>query len=124
MWKGKRKNRKAKLSEKHMEFVETYLATWNASKAALAAYPDVKHPAQLWYELKNTQKIKEYIIENSVEIADIQMDIIRDPKMPAAVRNDAIKFRLWVAGVNEKEEDDRGVSIDNITINIQWKKST
>mgnify|MGYP003538602517 CR=1 FL=1 len=39
--------------------------------------------------------------------------------MPAAVRNDAIKFRLWVAGIkDETEPDDAGSSIQTVIIKI------
>ena len=57
------------------------------------------------------------------ECLDIQMDLIRNEKTPAAVRNAAIVDRLnrmWIG--KEKEESDEFTGVGEVTITIKHKK--
>ena len=109
---------KTKITESQKVFAEEYAATGNAKEAALKAYPDTKFPAQVGYQTKNSNAVKEYIMSTADKCARIQMQMIESKKTPAAVRNDAIKFRLEVAGVKEREEDPVGLSIGTVVIKI------
>lgn len=107
------------MSKKQKIFADEYAATGNAKAAAMKAYPETNFPSQMAYELKKKEEVREYIALTAQKCAEIQMEIIVDKDMPAAVRNDAIKFRLGVAGIkDETEPDDAGSSIQTVIIKI------
>lgn len=117
--KGKRGRYKdGKLTESQLKFAKEYAATGNAALAVTKAYPMSKNPKQQGYELKKLKKIQEYIIDSGLYCAEVQMQMIMDDKTPAAVRNDAIKYRLSAIGVGKAEEGDEGGSIGEIVIRI------
>ena len=125
--------RKKKLSEKQKAFVDHYLKTMNATESYRASKGILDKPelwsawdAGNWRYIKNTEKVKQYlnekILSNADELLDIQMDIIRDEKMPPAVRHDAIKDRLnrlWIG--KEKDEWTDFAGIWEVTITIKHK---
>lgn len=107
-----------RLTEKQLTFAKEYAATGNAAAAALKAYPDTQNPKQMGYTLKNKVEIREYIATTAYKCAQIQMEMIESEDTPAAVRNDAIKFRLNAVGIGEEEADDSGASIQTVIIKI------
>jgi phage terminase small subunit len=99
--------RKKKLTEKQKEFVDAYLATGgNGSEAIRRVYGEVKQAGAMAYQMKSKIAVMNAIEEGAMECADIQMEMIRSSKTPAAVRNDAIKYRLSAVGVGKEEKDD------------------
>lgn len=124
---------KKKLSENQKAFVDHYLKTGNATESYRASRGILDKP-ELWSKwdngnariTKNTERVREYLSEkiasNADELLDIQMDIIRDEKMPPAVRHDAIKDRLNRLGVGrEKEESSEFTGVWEVTITIKHK---
>lgn len=115
--------KKLKLTKVQYEFVQKYLATGNATQALRDAKGwDIKeNDNKIAYSMKNNTRINQYIQETAMECAEIQFEqIIRNPKAPMAVRNDAIKDRLnraWV-GV-QKEEDKPNMFVGNMTITVE-----
>lgn len=124
---------KKKLSEKQKVFVDHYLKTRNATESYRASKWILDKP-ELWTQwdngnariTKNIERVKQYLQEKMAveaeECLEIQMDIIRDEKMPPAVRHDAIKDRLnrlWVG--REKEENTDFTGIWEVTITIKHK---
>ena len=77
--------------------------------------------------MKRKEKVKAYLMEkimtDAAECLDIQMDLIRNEKTPAAVRNAAIVDRLnrmWIG--KEKEESNEFQGIWEVTITIKHKQ--
>lgn len=125
---------KKKLSVKQKAFVDHYLKTMNATESYRASKGILDKP-ELWSKwdnwngnyLKNTDKVKQYlnekILSNADELLDIQMDIIRNEKMPPAVRHDAIKDRLnrlWIGKDRDEWTDFTGIW--EVTITIKHKQ--
>lgn len=124
---------KKKLSEKQKAFVDHYIKTRNATESYRASKWTLDKP-ELWTQwdngnariTKNIQRVREYLQEKMAveaeECLEIQMEMIRDEKMPPAVRHDAIKDRLnrlWVG--REKEESSEYTGIWEVTITIKHK---
>lgn len=124
---------KKKLSEKEKLFVDHYLKTMNATESYRASKGILDKP-ELWSvndcgngrHTKNVERVKAYlnekILSSADELLDIQMDIIRDEKMPPAVRHDAIKDRLnrmWIG--RDKEDNTDFTGIWEVTITIKHK---
>jgi phage terminase small subunit len=109
---------KAELTESQKVFADMYLQTGDAKASAIEAYPNTRYPAQVGFQAKNSAAVKEYIASTADRCARIQMEMIESKKTPAAVRNDAIKFRLEVAGVKDKEDDVVGLSIGTVVIKV------
>ena len=119
------KHNKHSLTDKMQVFAEE-IAKWASGKdAVIKAYgEDVKYPAQFAYALRSKPQIQKFLMEQCWELLDIQMEMITNKKTPAAVRNDAIKFRLNAAGIG-KEDDaptDKSFSIGDIHINVVQPK--
>ena len=117
---------KYKLTEKQKVFVDTYLATGNNTMAYRAAKWTLENKEEWkvsdwpnWWLAKQNPKILAYIHETAMECAQIQMDIIRDDKMPPAVRNDAIKDRLNRAWIWREEQQWASTFVENMTITIE-----
>jgi phage terminase small subunit len=117
-WKNPTKRLPEGITEPQKVFAVNYAKTLDAKNSAKLAYPTTKYPAEMGYALKQKQWVKDYISSTMMECAEIQMDMILDKKTPAAVRHDAIKFRLTAGGVAAPEEQETGVSIGDITINV------
>ena len=127
---------KKKLTEKQKTFVDHYLKTMNATESYRASKgildkPDLWSPGDTGNArtIKNNERVKQYlhekILTSADELLDIQMDIIRNDKMPPAVRMDWIKDRLnrmWVW--REKEESTDFTGIWEVTITIKHKQPT
>lgn len=125
---------KKKLTYKEKAFVDEYLRSHNSTAAFRAAKWTLANPEEYLdsdrsngSQLRRKEKIKEYLMEkimtDAAECLDIQMDLIRNTKIPAAVRHDAIKDRLnrmWVG--KEKEESNEFTGIGEVTITIKHKK--
>lgn len=107
---------KKKLTEKQKVFVDHYLKTMNATESYRASKWILDKP-DLWSRwdtgngrsIKNMERVKQYlnekILTSADELLDIQMDIIKNEKMPPAVRMDWIKDRLNRLGIwKEKDE--------------------
>lgn len=112
------KKEKREMTPSQKVFADKYLETGDAKEAAIEAYPNTKYPAQVGFQAKNCEAVKEYISSTADRCAKIQMEMIESKKTPAAVRNDAIKFRLEVAGVKERDDDVAGVSIGTVVIRV------
>ena len=124
---------KKKLTEKQKTFVDHYLKTMNATESYRASKgildkPDLWSPGDTGNArtIKNNERVKQYlnekILSSADELLDIQMDIIRNDKMPPAVRHDAIKDRLnrlWIG--KEKDEWTDFAGIWEVTITIKHK---
>lgn len=124
---------KKKLTEKQKTFVDHYLKTMNATESYRASKgildkPDLWSPGDTGNArtIKNNERVKQYlhekILTSADELLDIQMDIIRNDKMPPAVRMDWIKDRLnrmWIG--REKEESTDFTGIWEVTITIKHK---
>lgn len=124
---------KKKLTEKQKVFVDHYLKTMNATESYRASKwildkPDLRSTGDTGNArtIKNNEKVKQYlnekILSSADELLDIQMDIIRNDKMPPAVRMDWIKDRLnrmWVG--RDKEESTDFTGIWEVTITIKHK---
>ena len=79
--------------------------------------------------MKNNEKVKEYLLEKIASDADIcldmQMEMIMNEDIPAAVRMDWIKDRLNRLGVGkQKEENQWFTGIGEVTITIKHKQPT
>lgn len=125
---------KKKLTYKEKAFVDEYLESHNASAAYRASKWTLANPEEWvdsdrpnWMMMKRKEKIKAYLMEKIMtdadECLDIQMDLIRNEKTPAAVRNAAIVDRLnrmWIG--KEKEESNEFQWIWEVTITIKHKK--
>ena len=125
---------KKKLTEKQKTFVDHYLKTMNATESYRASKwildkPDLRSTGDTGNArtIKNNEKVKQYlnekILSSADELLDIQMDIIRNDKMPPAVRMDWIKDRLnrmWVW--RDKEESTDFTGIWEVTITIKHKQ--
>lgn len=128
---------KKKLTEKQKAFADEYLRTfnpetwmWNATAAFRASKGTlddkslwVASDRANWMAMKNLDKMKEYLEEKMIseaeECLDIQMWMIRDEKVPAAVRTTNIIDRLnriWVGKRKEEENDFTGIWEITITI--------
>ena len=112
------KAKKLGFTKKQYQFVQAYLKSGNASQAIRET--DWWGDTALASRMKNNTRINLYIQETAQECAEIQFnEIIRNPKAPMAVRNDAIKDRLNRAGVGvEKEEEKGNMFVGNMTIQI------
>lgn len=124
---------KKKLTEKQKTFVDHYLKTMNATESYRASKgildkPDLWSPGDTGNArtIKNNERVKQYlhekILTSADELLDIQMDIIRNDKMPPAVRMDWIKDRLnrmWIG--REKDESTDFTGIWEVTITIKHK---
>ena len=125
---------KKKLTYKEKAFVDEYLDSHNASAAYRASKGTLANPEEWldsdrsnWMMMKRKEKIKAYLMEKIMtdadECLDIQMDLIRNEKTPAAVRNAAIVDRLnrmWIG--KEKEESNEFQWIWEVTITIKHKQ--
>ena len=125
---------KKKLTEKQKTFVDHYLKTMNATESYRASKgildkPDLWSPGDTGNArtIKNNERVKQYlhekILTSADELLDIQMDIIRNDKMPPAVRMDWIKDRLnrmWIG--REKDENTDFTGIWEVTITIKHKQ--
>ena len=137
-WKYKGSDKlavKKGLTEKQKAFVDEYLQSHNASAAYRAAKGTLNNPEEWlpsdrgnWHIMRNLDKVKDYLlakISSDAELClDIQMDMIQNEDIPAAVRMDWIKDRLnrlWVW--KQKEEDTWFGGIWEVTITIKHKQS-
>ena len=136
-WKYKGSDKlavKKGLTEKQKAFVDEYLQSHNASAAYRAAKGTLNNPKEWlpsdrgnWHIMRNLDKVKDYLlakISSDAELClDIQMDMIQNEDIPAAVRMDWIKDRLnrlWVG--KQKEEDTWFGGIGEVTITIKHKQ--
>ena len=115
--------KKLKLTKVQYDFVQSYLATGNATQALRdAKWGDIgEYGVQQAAQMKNNTRINLYIQDTAMECAEIQFEqIIKNPKAPMAVRNDAIKDRLTRAGVGvDKNEEKGNMFVGNMTITIE-----
>lgn len=137
-WKYKWPDRlavKKWLTEKQKAFVDEYLQSHNATAAYRAAkgtlgnreeWVDSDRPN--WMQMKKLDKVKEYLIQKLADDAELclelQMEMIQNEDVPAAVRMDWIKDRLnrlWVG--KQKEENQWFSGIWEVTITIKHKKA-
>ena len=138
-WKYKWPDRlavKKWLTEKQKAFVDEYLQSHNATAAYRAAkgtlgnreeWIDSDRPN--WMQMKKLEKVKEYLIQKLADDAELclelQMEMIQNEDIPAAVRMDWIKDRLnrlWVG--KQKEENQWFSGIWEVTITIKHKQPT
>jgi len=138
-WKYKWPDRlavKKGLTEKQKAFVDEYLQSHNATAAYRAAkgtlgnreeWIDSDRPN--WMQMKKVEKVKEYLIQKLADDAELclelQMEMIQNEDIPAAVRMDWIKDRLnrlWVG--KQKEESTDFTGIWEVTITIKHKQPT
>ena len=138
-WKYKWPDRlavKKWLTEKQKAFVDEYLQSHNATAAYRAAkgtlgnreeWIDSDRPN--WMQMKKVEKVKEYLIQKLADDAELclelQMEMIQNEDIPAAVRMDWIKDRLnrlWVG--KQKEENQWFTGIWEVTITIKHKQPT
>ena len=136
-WKYKWPDRlavKKWLTEKQKAFVDEYLQSHNATAAYRAAkgtlgnreeWIDSDRPN--WMQMKKVEKVKEYLIQKLADDAELclelQMEMIQNEDIPAAVRMDWIKDRLnrlWVG--KQKEESTDFTGIWEVTITIKHKQ--
>ncbi len=113
--------KKLKLSKLQYDFIQNYLSTGNATKALRDAKWEItEYDTQKASRMKDNTRINMYIQETAMECAEIQFnEIIKNPKAPMAVRNDAIKDRLTRAWVGAKDEEDRSnMYVGNVNIVI------
>ena len=122
------------LTEKQKAFVDEYLQSHNASAAYRAAKGTLNNPEQWipsdranWHIMKDNEKVKEYLLAKIASDAeaclDMQMEMIMNEDIPAAVRMDWIKDRLnrlWVW--KQKEESQWFSWIGEVTITIKHKR--
>lgn len=121
------------LTEKQKAFVDEYLQSHNASAAYRAAKGTLNNPEEWlpsdrgnWHIMRNLDKVKDYLlakISSDAELClDIQMDMIQNEDIPAAVRMDWIKDRLNRLWVGKQKEEDAWFSwIWEVTITIKHK---
>ena len=138
-WKYKGSDKlavKKGLTEKQKAFVDEYLQSHNATAAYRAAkgtlgnreeWVDSDRPN--WMQMKKVEKVKEYLIQKLADDAELclelQMEMIQNEDIPAAVRMDWIKDRLnrlWVG--KQKEENQWFSGIWEVTITIKHKQPT
>lgn len=138
-WKYKWPDRlavKKWLTEKQKAFVDEYLQSHNATAAYRAAkgtlgnreeWIDSDRPN--WMQMKKVEKVKEYLIQKLADDAELclelQMEMIQNEDIPAAVRMDWIKDRLnrlWVG--KQKEENTEISGVGEVTITIKHKQPT
>lgn len=136
-WKYKWPDRlavKKWLTEKQKAFVDEYLQSHNATAAYRAAkgtlgnreeWIDSDRPN--WMQMKKVEKVKEYLIQKLADDAELclelQMEMIQNEDIPAAVRMDWIKDRLNRLGVGkQKEESTDFTGIWEVTITIKHKQ--
>ena len=136
-WKYKGSDKlavKKGLTEKQKAFVDEYLQSHNASAAYRAAKGTLDKPEEWlpsdrsnWFIMRNLDKVKDYLlakISSDAELClNIQMDMIQNEDIPAAVRMDGIKDRLnrlWVG--KQKEENWWFTWIWEVTITIKHKQ--
>lgn len=135
-WKYKGSDRlavKKGLTEKQKAFVDEYLQSHNASAAYRAAKGTLDRPEEWiasdrgnWHIMRNNDKVREYLLEKIALDADVcldmQMEMIMNQDIPAAVRMDWIKDRLNRLGVGkQKEESTDFTGIWEVTITIKHK---
>lgn len=137
-WKYKWPDRlavKKKLTEKQKAFVDEYLQSHNATAAYRAAKGTLNTKEERvawdrsnWMKMKNLDKVKDYLIQKLADDAELclemQMELIQNEDVPAAVRMDWIKDRLnrlWVW--KQKEENQWFSWIWEVTITIKHKKA-
>lgn len=127
---------KKKLTEKQKAFVDEYLQSHNATAAYRAAKGTLNNREERtdwdrpnWMRMKNLDKVKDYLLAKIASDADfcldLQMEMIQNEDIPAAVRMDWIKDRLnrlWVG--KQKEESSDFVGIWEVTITIKHKQPT
>ena len=135
-WKYKGSDRlavKKGLTEKQKAFVDEYLQSHNASAAYRAAKGTLWTPEEWlpsdrgnWHIMRNLDKVKDYLMEKialDAEVClDMQMEMIQNEDIPAAVRMDWIKDRLnrlWIG--KEKEDSQWFTGIGEVTITIKHK---
>ena len=124
---------KKKLTEKQKAFVDEYLQSHNATAAYRAAKGTLNNREERtdwdrpnWMRMKNLDKVKDYLLAKIASDADfcldLQMEMIQNEDIPAAVRMDWIKDRLnrlWVG--RQKEESTDFTGIWEVTITIKHK---
>lgn len=127
---------KKKLTEKQKAFVDEYLQSHNATAAYRAAKGTLNNREERtdwdrpnWMRMKNLDKVKDYLLAKIASDADfcldLQMEMIQNEDIPAAVRMDWIKDRLNRLGVGkQKEESSDFVGIWEVTITIKHKQPT
>lgn len=127
---------KKKLTEKQKAFVDEYLQSHNATAAYRAAKWTLNNREERtdwdrpnWMRMKNLDKVKDYLLAKIASDADfcldLQMEMIQNEDIPAAVRMDWIKDRLnrlWVG--KQKEENQWFTGIWEVTITIKHKQPT
>ena len=136
-WKYKGSDKlavKKGLTEKQKAFVDEYLQSHNASAAYRAAKGTLSTPEQWipsdranWHIMKDNEKVKEYLLAKIASDAeaclDIQMEMIKNEDIPAAVRMDWIKDRLNRLWVGKQKEESQWFSwIGEVTITIKHKR--
>ena len=136
-WKYKGSDKlamKKGLTEKQKAFVDEYLQSHNASAAYRAAKGTLNTPEEWlpsdrgnWHIMRNLDKVKDYLLakisSDAEKCLDIQMDMIQNEDIPAAVRMDGIKDRLNRLGVGkQKEENQWFTGIGEVTITIKHKQ--
>ena len=138
-WKYKWPDRlavKKWLTEKQKAFVDEYLQSHNATAAYRAAkgtlgtreeWIDSDRPN--WMQMKKVEKVKEYLIQKLADDAELclelQMEMIQNEDIPAAVRMDWIKDRLNRLWVGKQKEENQWFSwIWEVTITIKHKQPT
>lgn len=136
-WKYKWPDRlavKKGLTEKQKAFVDEYLQSHNATAAYRAAKGTLGNREERidsdrpnWMQMKKVEKVKEYLIQKLADDAELclelQMEMIQNEDIPAAVRMDWIKDRLnrlWVG--KQKEESTDFTGIWEVTITIKHKQ--
>lgn len=138
-WKYKWPDRlavKKGLTEKQKAFVDEYLQSHNATAAYRAAkgtlnVKDERVPWDRanWMKMKNLDKVKDYLIQKLADDAELclelQMEMIQNEDIPAAVRMDWIKDRLNRLGVGKQKEENTEISgVGEVTITIKHKQPT
>lgn len=127
---------KKKLTEKQKAFVDEYLQSHNATAAYRAAKWTLNNREERtdwdrpnWMRMKNLDKVKDYLLAKIASDADfcldLQMEMIQNEDVPAAVRMDWIKDRLnrlWIG--KQKEENQWFTGIWEVTITIKHKQPT
>ena len=136
-WKYKGSDKlavKKGLTEKQKAFVDEYLQSHNASAAYRAAKGTLDKPEEWlpsdrsnWFIMRNLDKVKDYLlakISSDAELClNIQMDMIQNEDIPAAVRMDWIKDRLNRLWVGKQKEENWWFSwIWEVTITIKHKQ--
>lgn len=112
--------KKLKLTKVQYDFVQNYLATGNATQALRDAKWEItKYDPQKASDMKDNTRINMYIQQTAEECAQIQFnEIIKNPKAPFSVRNDAIKDRLTRAWVWQQKEDNNNLNMFVWNVNI------